>query len=219
MKALATFATGACIPLLEMTAPSHRAFAKKHGYVYCQAPPSEVTVRAEDRSVSWARIPIIQELLTAYDEVLWLDADALVLNPADDIFLPQSKFQALHTQEIAGWKVPNNGVWKLRAGTKTSRFLDLVWLSDEWATHPWTENGAIIQLLGYEVTPQPEPRDLCGYNVVDYGATLWRKGTHELNETFNSMVRSSTFAKPRIRHYAGLPWDERALQIRRDIGE
>lgn len=217
MKALATFAVGPCLPLLELAEPSHRAFAKKHGYTYCKAPPSEALARAGERSVSWARIPIILELLMAYDEVLWLDADTLVLNPADDISFPKSKFQALHTQEIAGWRVPNNGVWKLRAGKRSEVFLKTIWGMKHWATHPWTENGAIIELLGYRVTPQAEPRDLCGYNVEDMRATTWRTGTHNLNETFNSMVRSSTFAKPRIRHYAGLPWNERALQMQRDL--
>lgn len=167
--------------------------------------------------MSWARIPILQELLDAYDEVLWLDADALVLNPADDIIMPKSAYQALHTQVIAGWPVVNNGVWKIRRTGKAQRFLEAVWGMDHWSLHPWTENGAIVELLGYKVTDQPEPRDICGYNVEDIGPTIWRKGTMELSETFNSMVRSSSFAKPRIRHYAGLPFDERALLIQRDL--
>jgi len=64
-----------------VSAKSFRAYAVRHDY--------ELSIHTDDvppeRPASWARIPRIQSLMERFDLVLWIDADAAIVDPSLDI--------------------------------------------------------------------------------------------------------------------------------------
>ena len=67
--------------LLEIARPSFEAFAGRHGYdlVVVGKDP------APERPPSWGRIRLMRDLLAEVDEILWLDADTVVVDGGRDI--------------------------------------------------------------------------------------------------------------------------------------
>jgi hypothetical protein len=66
----------------ELTAAAWKAYADRHGYGFvCHVADGE---DPDGRPASWMRLPLLRDVLTrqGYQRALWVDADALVTNPA-----------------------------------------------------------------------------------------------------------------------------------------
>lgn len=143
-RCLASFGVEASAPCAELSRPGMERYAAKHGYDLCLDHVPTL------RPWSYAKIPLLIELLGTYHQVLWLDADVLVRDEADDIidemsYTPYS--HALCVHETYEGHVPNCGVWLLTRdalpllGKVLSRY-------DAYRRHKWWEQGAVISLLG-----------------------------------------------------------------------
>jgi hypothetical protein len=173
-------------------------YADRHGYeldLHWEDPPP-------DRPAAWAKIPLIQTLLSRFDVVLWIDADAAIVDSSIDIadLLGERDLMGLvakHNPECDD-RIPNSGIWLLRTHRKTMRFLGDVWRSTEFIDHKWWENAAVMSQLGYELVPQirlasPKPM----YHRTRFLATEW-----------NSTPGDPSPA-PRIVHFPGAPLSDR----------
>jgi hypothetical protein len=183
-RALVTFATGAYRACAEIARPGLEQYAERHEYELLDRPPT-----IAPRPASWMKLPLLANALDRYDEVLWLDADVVVCDPnhdlADDV--PQEAWQALVRHHTPDGEVPNCGVWYLRH--QMHHVLEQLWTMERYLDHPWWEQGALLELLGYQGRPVElvAPTELC-----------WH--THWLPLEWNSHEERDRHPSPRFAH-------------------
>jgi hypothetical protein len=197
-KALATIGTGPAARQLQISLPTFTRYAARHGY--------DIIVGSGDsagRPPVWAKIRLLQRLIRIYDFVLWVDADAVILDPSEDIasVVPEDAFQAYVVATLRhrrGQQVLA-GVWALRRDPRASRFLDRVWDQTEFIDHFHAEQAAVMHVTGW-TTEMP---------FVKQRSTEWDEGTFILDETWNMVPYMPIgYAPGKIRHYPR-PWTQK----------
>jgi len=188
--------------LLELTGPTFAEYAALHGYELHLLGNTP----AQDRPPSWGKVVILQRLLSAYDEVLWVDADAVIVDCRRDIS------DDLHPQDLMGLAahvtpegddpIPNAGVWFLRRDPAIVELLEGVWSAETFIDHKWWENAAVLTLLGYRLEPRV---------ALDQPAPLWFR-TRLLSNEWNSIAADPS-PTPRIVHFPGMTHQERLTEI------
>jgi glycosyltransferase involved in cell wall biosynthesis len=202
-KALASLAVGPHQELRGIARETLETYANRHGY---ELHLGEDTL-APERPVSWSKVQMIRDLLKSYDVVLWVDADAIIVDPSQDIaaLIEPGKFLYVVQHEIGEQRIPNLGVFMVLAGEPTERLLDEVWRSTEFINHPWWENAAVLKLLGYNLHPCRLREPTALYRRVKL-----------IDKAWNSVPLDASTA-PFIKHYAGVSNAERSLQMRQDL--
>jgi hypothetical protein len=139
--------------LASVTLPRARQYAARHGM--------DVRVASLDglRPASWQKLlALVDALDDGYERVLWLDADVVVSdmsrNVLDDV--PTTAWQAMVVHETNCGSVPNCGVWVVTRAMRS--YLADAWDLEQYTTHPWWEQAAVLELMGYVVTPDPTAR-------------------------------------------------------------
>lgn len=204
-KVLATIGFGPMEPVLDQAFPTFADFADRHGYDVVRRSTND---DAHGRPPSWGKVRLIRRLLETYDLVLWVDADAIILDgssdPADA--LGPDDYQALVELHQLGQAFPTCGVWLLRSTDKAKAFLDAIWEKDEYTNDRYWEQAAALDLLGYSIHPAHRIRE-----------SAWMEGTRLLGEEWNRMPLITRALEPcRIRHYAG---EDNAVRRRRMIAD
>jgi hypothetical protein len=153
--AVCAAATGRYIELLAIAAPTLDAYASRWGLDLVLSTERDL---AQGRPASWARVPLVRELLQRYPWVLWVDSDALVVDPdvdvlaeareGKDLYLVEHDHEHPHHPGILQRSL-NAAVLLARAGPWMDSFLAEVWDSEDLIDHAWWENSAIMRLLGY----------------------------------------------------------------------
>jgi hypothetical protein len=180
-------------PVLDQSLHTFRHFGERHGY--------DVVVGGEqpiaDRAPAWNKVRLLRNLLEDYDYVLWVDADAIILDDSVDpvSLLGEDDYQALVRYRWNDEECACTGVWLLRSGDRAKEFLDAVWTSGDGylRVHPW-EQAAAMRLLGYSVDPD---------RFV--AATEWTKGCLWLAsewDTIPAFTPQRRLVPCKIRHYA-----------------
>jgi hypothetical protein len=207
-KVLCSIGCGPYAELLSVSSETFGIYAERHGYeleLRNEAPPI-------DRPISWARLPLIQELLLRFDVVLWIDADAAIVDPSVDIadLLPRRDLMGLvaHVTPEGREPIPNCGVWILRPHRMTRQFLGEVWRATEYVDHKWWENAAVMDRLGYQLEPQ----------VRLERPTAMARRTRFLPTEWNSISVDQSPAS-RIVHFPGRPLAERLAGLRAAVEE
>ena len=194
-KAIATFGTGPGAEFLRLSLPNFTHYAARHGY--------EIVVGDGDaygRASSWGKIPLLQRLLTSYDFVLWIDADALILDPSVDLetVVPAHAFQALANTTLSPSRgiCPCCGVWAFRAGPRAQAFLATIWEQHDLIDHKFWEQAAVMRLIGWRIEePMSKERQ-----------SEWDDGTFFLDEEWDMIPQYEFgYAPGKIRHYTGFP--------------
>jgi len=120
-KVLCSMANGAHLDLFDVTGPALERYAGRHGY--------ELVVAHErlsrGRPPAWDKIVMLHSLVARHDLVVWIDADALVLDHAPDIadVVAPNRFLHLVEHRTSRGRVPNTGVLALQGGARSRRFL------------------------------------------------------------------------------------------------
>lgn len=176
-------------PVLAEALHTFRRFAEKHDYDVVVGGPG----RASGRPPAWGKVALMWSLLDLYDVVLWIDADAIILDDNVDPvqLLAPGDFQALVQHDWKTQLIPNTGVWLVR-GPRAKEFLQQVWDKTEFIDDQWWENAAVMDLLGYSIRPCRPIHE-----------SPWMEGTRWIDETWNRHVGISGLAPARVRHYAG----------------
>lgn len=190
-RALVTFGTGTHADLLSVALPSFQAYAARHGYELLIA-----DMPASDRPPSWLKVAALSSALERFSEVLWLDADVVVVDDSEDIAVavPASCWQglAMHAGTSDG-EHPNHGVWLVRRSMRAT--LRMIWSMTQYLHHPWWEQAASLELLGYDPSSRP---------VRITGPSALRDRTAFLGSEWNCLP-SANVAHPRFMHAAGQP--------------
>jgi hypothetical protein len=207
-KVLCTIAVGPLAPLLEISRPTLEAYAERHQWELVVG----TQARADGRPASWAKIPFIAGLLGTYDLVMWVDADAVIVDGSVDIAselrLRKHLYLVEHHHAPSGEVTANAGALMLRAGRWTRSLLRAIWEQEDLVNHRWWENAALMRLLGYQIDPQP---------AGPLHRTRWLRRVRFLDVAWNSMPHWHGSPTPRITHYAGLPIEERRNRMLADV--
>ena len=212
MRKVITTAAGTRMrPALECALPTFERFAAAHGYsvVVHRFSSADEHDPAGRQRVRWRKIDLLREAVDRFDLVLWLDADTIVRRFDQDIAddLPSGSFQGLVRERFPTRVNPNTGVWLLRGATAASRFLEVV-AGIGQLDHSWADQAAVCQALGWDVG------DHHGHGARPTGDSPYRNATAWLPDEWNA-VRERPGA--RIRHFAGMPMQERLEAMQADV--
>lgn len=197
-RAIVSFAVGRDYGrIAAITRPRLAAYAGRHGYALAYG---DDVVAADDRPPSWRKLRLLLDLFGAFDELLWIDADVLIvddsLDLADEIGSGAMQALAFH-RDGAGSEIPNCGVWFLRR--TLAPWLAEMDRRDDLVDHPWWEQAAMIELLGYQLTG----RNLVATIAPSTINTL-NRATHRLAQQWNDHPFDVTpRGAPRFVHVVG----------------
>jgi hypothetical protein len=192
-RVLCSLGIGPYLDVLAVSSITFEAYAALHGYdLVLSTEPI-----APERPPAWQKIALARRLLDSYEDVLWIDADAIFLDvsrdvadlvrPGKDLYLVE------HVWEGGRARSANTGVFLIRATDWSRSFLDRVWAAEQWIDHPWWENAAVLDLLGYAVPPDLSPPYKAGTSDLEERVEL-------LPAEWNSTEGEAAVAAPRIRH-------------------
>jgi hypothetical protein len=193
-RALCSLGSGPYEELLAISSVTFEAYAARHGY------DLHLTSRllAPERPPAWSKIALVRDLLERYDEVLWVDADAIfvdiskdiaeLVRPDKDLYLVEHVYA-----ENPEWRSANTGVFLVRSTPWARDFLERVWAAEEYVHHPWWENAAVLDLLGYELAPDLTPPRKVRRTELEERVEL-------IGLEWNSTAGASLAPHPRIRH-------------------
>jgi len=222
-RALCSIGAGPHAALLALSAPTFRAYAERHGYELILSDAADPS-----RPPAWAKIAQLRSLLARFELVVWIDADAVVVDASTDIAaeLPPDRDLALVRHAYHNQLVPNTGVMVLRSGAYARGLLERVWDAPDLVEHPWWDNAALLAALGYRLpgslAPGPrgvahrlarralgrELRPCAPAHPSDFLA-----GVHFLGTKWNSIFHDQA-AHPRIVHCLGTPVEQRLRDMR-----
>ena len=185
MKILATFGIGLqCAKLLSATMPSMLNYAERHNYVFFRPDESDLEQYLRksnwaipyERPPSWYKLPLFLHLFQYADQILWLDADVLVMDPLLDIANQVGdKMQGLVWHYQKEGPIPNCGVWFMNKSFMP--YLRKLWERVDKINHPWWEQGALLSEMGGGETAEEE-HVICKNNRIV-------KATAMLNNAWN----------------------------------
>jgi hypothetical protein len=208
-KVLCTVALGSHTELLEIAREPLERYAERHGYVL----HVETEVDTDGRPAAWGKVRVLRRLLEDHDIVVWIDADAMLVQDDEDIaeLLDDDRFLGLVQHRFDGQDLLNTGVMVWRGEDRARAFLDAVWANESFIEHPWWENAALADLLGYRVSTRPARMELVR-------PTEWFTGVQLLPLAWNSVAPDAA-RSPRVKHYAGLSHEVRLQAMGDDLDE
>jgi galactosyl transferase GMA12/MNN10 family len=194
-RVLCSLGVGPYVDLLAISSITFEAYAALHGYDLRLA----TELLDPERPPAWSKIALVRHLLERYDEVLWVDADAIFLDISEDIaglvHSDKDLYLVEHVyEEDESWRSANTGVFLVRSTRWARRFFDRVWASEQYIDHPWWENAAVLDLLGYELPPDLTPPRKVRQTEFDAHVEL-------IDLEWNSTEGASLAPRPRIRHH------------------
>lgn len=213
-RVLCSIGAGAHEELLAHSGATFELYAARHGY--------DLDLRTEllaaDRPASWSKVLLVRELLERYRTVFWVDADAAIVDPARDVTdeLAPRAFLGLVAHRYGGQQIPNCGVMVVRRSRAARRLLDRMWARAGRREHPWWENAALLDLLGYEIPDDPRLPDAPPVRLVR--PHRWLRRITFLDVAWNSIAAHEAEA-PRIRHYPGRSHEHRLARLAADAAE
>jgi len=155
-KALITGSGPRMRKALDLALPTHRRFARQHGYrLIVDYSLDDETGRRDPRArrlPRFQKLPIVMHALRAFDLVLWVDADAMVCAFDRDVAadLPAHCFQGLVLECRSERVNPNSGLWLLRNTEEAHAFLHLVACMGD-VGHSWADQAAVCTALGWDL--------------------------------------------------------------------
>lgn len=178
-------------PIADLTVPRMQAYAEKHGHEFDVFEFDDEVARP----VSWKKLYAIAQAFETAEQVLWLDADVLVVDDSEDICaaVPCGKRHAMVRHATTEGDVPNAGVWVLdRAmlGPIVACAMD-----DRFVNHKWWEQAALLSRLGFGITDGQ-----CRHTIT----TPLYQQTHWLDESWNVWRGSPATVRPRFVHACGV---------------
>jgi hypothetical protein len=203
-KVIVTLASGTHNSYLDMSRSRLIEYGEKHNYDV-QVIDEVLTI---DRPPAWSKILLVQKLLKAYDIVLWIDSDAVIIDSSTDIIneidLDKTEL-ALVEHSYAGQTHPNCGVMLFRRTDSILQFLDVVWKQVDLINHPWWEQAAILRCLGIDSEALPiGPGNIPSRPLIE---------VKFLDKKWNAIRQDYPQDNIKIRHFAGEPHEIRNFLI------
>lgn len=204
-RVLCSIGAGPHEELLGYAAPTFEDYAQRHDY---EVVLETKVVGLGARPVSWAKLALIRDLLDEHEVVVWIDADAVIVDPTDDIARPGRAPIDLVSHRVDGADVPNAGVMVVRRSPAAVRLIERVWERTEYLHHRWWENAALIAAIGGDPDVGLRSRR---------ERLRARRWIGSLDHRWNS-IPPCPAPDPAIVHLAGVGHAERVATMRRLVG-
>jgi Nucleotide-diphospho-sugar transferase len=164
------------------------------------------------RPGSWDKVILIYHLLKFYKTVMWLDCDAIFSNPLHDIRKDIDTRYAI--QLVTDYDItplfPNGGIWVVQNDPRSFEILEKVWSQTDMIDHPWWEQAAVCNLLGYE------PH----YGGAYHGPTNYTDWIGPLDKRWNSRPYNNDSSNdPAILHFCRLSYNRRMKEMKKQKKE
>jgi Methyltransferase domain/galactosyl transferase GMA12/MNN10 family len=198
---ICSVATGSHVEYLSITGVTFGDYARRWGWNLVLSTEDGL---AKGRPPAWGKIRLVRELLDEYHWVLWIDADAIIVDMEADIrqvIQPGKDLYIAALPKDGSRRLVNTGVFLVRGSEWSRWFFDRVWASKHLVGHKSWEMEAFNAILGYG-RDDDRKRKANGDRVAI------------LDSAWNSYRRHPSPA-PHIRHYAAMrgPKRLRGLQI------
>lgn len=205
-RCIVTYAADAHEELLDVSLPTYKVFAHRHGYDLI------VGEKKTNMPPAWNKIPLLLDALNNYGEVVWFDCDMVVVDPSDDFprmvsdpdtgVFTNEKQHALVRHFEDSSEVPNSGVWRLRFTVK--QLLHSILGLEVFTNHGWWEQAALLTLMGYTVPP--EGSEFLRTKCRCVHSTIWHRSCQFMRLCWNSHPNYRA-EHPRIVHcsYPSMP--------------
>lgn len=203
--ALCSAASGRHLELLDVAEPTFKRYAAEHGF-------DLIVDREPDsfgRPTSWHKINMLCDALgkvPRYDTAIWVDADALFVrfdkNILDVTDRDRPLWMTMHKVGGADHPLPNCGVLVAHRHDDLLAFLGNAWRKKHFIDHPWWEQAAILELLGYSI-------DRPGGLAHPGEPTQWTRLVGFMGTQWNSMPLHDPHPEPMIVHFSGMGFDQR----------
>jgi len=207
-RVLCCGATGDHQTLLDVTGVTMVAYARRHRWDLVFSREN----LAGQRPGAWNKIALAQGLLEEYAVVGWIDADAIIVDLAEDLGTElddQHDFYLVAQRDgIPPTEVLNSGVFMVKDTRRGKRFLAEIWAQEDLVHHRWWENAAIMRLLGWDLDAEP---------VHPTGDTEWSECVKFIDPAWNSIPWFGRASRPRVNHYGGLAVPRRRLLMLDDL--
>jgi hypothetical protein len=203
-RALCSIGAGPHAALLDVSEPTFRAYADRHGYEL-------ITARDADpaRPPAWAKVAMLREVLERFDLAVWIDADAVIVDGRRDIAGDLASDKQLGL--VSHGDVPNTGVMVWRAGEFARSLLAEMWANTRRIHHPWWENAALLDALGHPVPSFGRFSRLVPRRRAP-GPSRWSDGVQFLAPEWNWSYLARV-ENPRIVHCVGVPVEQRLADM------
>lgn len=187
--------------LAAVTSPLMDAYARRHGAAFVEYQLPAIIKRPS----SWKKLIAIAVGFQEHDEVLWLDADVVIVDPTENVFdgVADDADHAMVRHQTSEGDVPNAGVWLLRRPMLP--IIVAAAMMDDAVHHRWWEQAAILSLMGFS--------DSTGRCRHVNSTHLYEK-THWIDESWNTWVGSPATVSPKFRHACGIGGDRRLALIK-----
>jgi hypothetical protein len=215
VKALCSIGSGPHEALLAISRPTFEAYARRHGYELITS-----TETHPGRPPAWAKVPMLREALDSFELVLWIDADAVIVDGRDDVAELLEPDRSLALVRHGERQVPNTGVMLWRAGEVARELLDRTWNATRFVHHPWWENAALLDVLGYDLPGELDPGVRARLSRAlrreprrfKARPSPFSPAVQFLPLEWNSVYLDRA-AEPRIVHCVGVPVEQRARDM------
>lgn len=187
------------LKMLDIMKPTVIYYAKKHGMDCLILPIKNRPYR--QRPPAWDKILLINSALKHYKLVMWIDADAIIVDPTRNIRKVLRSDVPLHL--VFHRRTPNTGMMVFRRSKKAFELLEAIWNRTAYINHPWWEQAALMDVLGYDPNDQ---------NCRFRGKTKYTHMVKYLGWEWNAKPWENV-KNPVIRHYLG---PKRIDAMRRD---
>jgi hypothetical protein len=186
--AVVTGAGGRHVELLDLVRGHNQRYAETLGMDY---------IESNHITRSWDKVGVLIDRLDAYEGVVWIDADAIVVGDEDIRLHLKDGAWGWVIHDCEGEGVPNCGVLVLR---RQARVLlkEILRLREKYENHPWWEQAAAMEVTGWRP-------DVGASRYI--GGSIFR--TVELPYRFNVFRHYRETEHPVIIHASGIAWPHR----------
>ena len=118
-------------------------YCKKHNYDFIE----DDSVYDTSRPIAWSKILLMKKYLPQYDYIMWIDADAMILNFDDKI---EDKLYLLNGRDVCVTSVYgmiNTGVIIVKNTDTSLRLLDLIYEQTEFINDGNWEQSALFTFM------------------------------------------------------------------------
>ena len=182
------------------TVPLMSRYAARHGLAFaCE------NMRGP-RPTSWQKVPLLLDALGQFDAVVWIDADVVIVNHDESIFdaMPGHAWQGLVEHATECGVVPNCGVWVVTQAMRP--VLDQVMRMEHFLHHPWWEQAALLEQMGFRLEPGPRATLATPTRLHQHTAFLPSEWNHHPHD-------ARRVERPRFLHVTQYP--DRLAEVKR----
>lgn len=200
-RVLCSLGTGPHSELLDITRPVFERYALRHGYDLDLRTSAPVT----GRPPAWTKLLLVRELLDRYDTVVWVDADAIIVDLDSDVAVRPRRYPVdMVTHVVDGIPLPNAGIAVWRRSRAAVTLLERMWAQRALIDHRWWENAALLAVLGGD----PDVGLVSSRSRRRSARTIGR-----LDPRWNSVPVVAEVPDPGIVHLAGWRNEDRARAL------